>query len=109
MERLNGKVAVVTGGGSGIGRAIAERFAKERAHVVIAGRKEQPLQETAATDEKISYVVGDVTRTETIEKIITTVQEKCGRPEEVANVALFLVPDEAAVSAALSTASQAVD
>ena len=85
MERLNGKVAIVTGGGSGIGRAIAQRFAQEGAHVVIAGRKEQPLQETAAADGKISYVVGDVTRTETIEKIIDTVQEKYGRLDILVN------------------------
>ena len=85
MERLNGKVAVVTGGGSGIGRAIAERFAKEGAHVVIAGRKEQPLQETAAADGKISYVVGDITKTETIEEIVRTVQDKFGRLDILVN------------------------
>ena len=85
MERLNGKVAVVTGGGSGIGRAIAERFAKEGAHVVIAGRKEQHLQETAAADGKISYVVGDITKTETIEEIVRTVQDKFGRLDILVN------------------------
>ena len=85
MERLNGKVAVVTGGGSGIGRAVAERFAKEGAHVVIAGREEQPPQGTAAADGKISYVVGDITKTETIEEIVRTVQDKFGRLDILVN------------------------
>ncbi|MBS5724309.1 MAG: SDR family oxidoreductase [Clostridiales bacterium] len=76
MGKLEDKTAVVTGGGSGIGRAIAKRFAEEGAHVVIVGRKEGPLQETAAMDGKISYVVGDITKTETIENIIRTVAEK---------------------------------
>ena len=76
LEALSGKVAVVTGGGSGIGRAIAQRFAREGAHVIIVGRKEAPLQETAAADEKISYLSGDITRTETIERIIDAVNSR---------------------------------
>lgn len=76
MERLNNKVAIVTGGGSGIGRAIAEQFAKEGAYVLIVGRTETSLKETAETNERISYIVGDITRTETIELIIREINEK---------------------------------
>ena len=46
-KRLENKVAVVTGGGSGIGKGIAEKFAQEGAHVIIVGRKEETLKNTA--------------------------------------------------------------
>lgn len=52
MGRLENKTAVVTGGGSGIGRAIARRFAEEGARVIIVGRTEATLKETAAADGK---------------------------------------------------------
>lgn len=78
MAKLAQKTAVVTGGGSGIGRAIAERFAAEGARVIVVGRREAPLQETAASDEKISYVAGDITKTETIEAVIRAVEERFG-------------------------------
>lgn len=76
MAKLENKTSIVTGGSSGIGRAVAERFAKEGARVLIVGRKEDALQETAATSDKISYVVGDITKTETIERIMQAVEER---------------------------------
>ena len=75
-KRLENKVAVVTGGGSGIGKGIAEKFAQEGAHVIIVGRKEEALKNTAQSSELISYVVGDITNSEIVTKIIDTVQEK---------------------------------
>jgi NAD(P)-dependent dehydrogenase (short-subunit alcohol dehydrogenase family) len=45
--RLEGKIAVVTGGGTGIGAATARLFASEGAHVVVTGRRPQPLSEVA--------------------------------------------------------------
>lgn len=83
--KFENKVAIVTGGGSGIGRAIALKLAKEGANVVIVGRKEAPLQETAQADNKITYVAGDITKDETIEKIISTVQDKYGRLDILVN------------------------
>ena len=63
-KRLEGKVAFVTGGGSGIGAATAERFAQEGATVVICGRRKEPLEEVVAKIKaaggKAEAVVADV-------------------------------------------------
>ena len=65
MKLLEGKTALVTGGGSGIGRETARLFAEEGANVVITGRKEENLIEAAGTDNgAISYLVSDVSKEE---------------------------------------------
>lgn len=76
MYNLNGKTAIVTGGSSGIGRATAIRFAQEGARVLIVGRKEEQLKETAESNKNIAYITGDITKTETVEKIMDAVREK---------------------------------
>ena len=62
MRSLEGKIAIVTGAGSGIGRACAELFAQQGARLLLAGRREAPLQELAQAlgESTASYVRVDV-------------------------------------------------
>lgn len=80
---LEGKVAIVTGGSSGIGKAIAERFAKEGANVIITGRHEDTLKNVA--NDKISYVVGDMTDSKVVEETVSTAINKFGRIDILVN------------------------
>jgi NADP-dependent 3-hydroxy acid dehydrogenase YdfG len=62
MKNLEGKIAVVTGGSSGIGLATAKRFVDEGAHVVITGRREKELKEAATLIKKNVTTVSSRTR-----------------------------------------------
>jgi NAD(P)-dependent dehydrogenase (short-subunit alcohol dehydrogenase family) len=78
-QRLAGKIAVITGGNSGIGLATAKRFVQEGAHVVITGRREKDLKEAAALiGRNVTTVVGDVTRLEDLDRLYAVVKEKHG-------------------------------
>ena len=54
MDRLKGKVAIITGGNSGVGEATAKMFAKEGATVVITARREAALEKLRQQEEKFS-------------------------------------------------------
>src|ERR1700681_2628138 len=75
MGKLDGKVAVITGGSSGIGLATARRFVEEGAHVVITGRREKELKEAAAIIKRnLTTVVGDVSRLEDLDRLYAVVK-----------------------------------
>ena len=79
MGRLSGKVAVITGGNSGIGFASAKRFAEEGADVVITGRRKKELDEAAsAIGKNVLAVQGDVSRLTDLDRLYATVKETRG-------------------------------
>lgn len=80
MSQLFGKVAVVTGGNSGIGLAIAQRFVAEGAYVFITGRRQAELDKAVALiGENVEAVQGDVTSTEDLDRLFETVRARKGK------------------------------
>lgn len=88
--RLDGKIAIVTGGASGFGRGIAELFAEEGARVIVAD-----LNGAAATDVAQSLgrgamaVEADVTKSSDVQQLIATADEVCGGLDILVNNAGF--------------------
>ena len=79
MNRLDGKVAIITGGGTGIGRGVALRLSAEGCKVVLCGRRESRLDEAitavrAGGGEGL-YVEADVSEVEDVERLVKTTQE----------------------------------
>jgi NADP-dependent 3-hydroxy acid dehydrogenase YdfG len=89
MATLTGKVAWVTGAGSGIGQAAAVALAKEGATVVLTGRRQAPLQETAATIKKAGgkadVLAGDLMKAASVTKIAKAIEKKYGRCDILVN------------------------
>jgi|SRR5271169_283808 len=80
MKRLEGKVAVVTGGNSGIGLATAKRFLEEGAKVAISGRNQETLDEAVKSlGREILAVKADTAKQQDIEKLLSEVARKFGR------------------------------
>lgn len=78
--RLSGKIALITGGGTGIGLDIAKKYVEEGAYVYITGRRENKLQEAVSTIGKnIDYVVADVTKKEDMEKVAGKIKNEKGK------------------------------
>ncbi|TMB09907.1 MAG: glucose 1-dehydrogenase [Deltaproteobacteria bacterium] len=80
MAKLEGKVAVVTGGNSGIGLATAKRFVAEGAHVFITGRRQAELDAAVSQIGKnVSGVQGDVSNLADLDRLYATVKQQKGR------------------------------
>lgn len=79
MKRLEGKIAVVTGASSGIGRSIVERYVAEGATLVALGRNGSNLDALESTNPgKVMTVIGDVTRQEDLERLLKTTLDRFG-------------------------------
>lgn len=76
---LEGKVALITGGGSGIGFHIAQCMVNAGAKVVLTGRREPVLQEAVKNlGEKATYFVNDITQLDTIPSLVADIEKQCG-------------------------------
>jgi NAD(P)-dependent dehydrogenase (short-subunit alcohol dehydrogenase family) len=79
-KKLGGKVAVITGGNSGIGLATARRFVAEGAHVFITGRRQAQLDEAVRQiGGNVTGVRGDVSNLADLDQLFATVKQQQGR------------------------------
>ena len=98
-RRLEGKVAIVTGAGTGIGEAIAHKFAKEGAKVVVNGLPDDPIQDVVEAlkeygGEAITYA-GDISEESHAQACVQAAINQYGRLDVLVNNAgVFLVTAE---------------
>jgi meso-butanediol dehydrogenase/(S,S)-butanediol dehydrogenase/diacetyl reductase len=91
--KLQGKVALVTGGGTGIGTAIVERFIKEGAKVCITGRRKDVLDKVAKSlpKESITTCQGDVSKDEDVARMVETTVKFGGKFDVLVNNAAISI------------------
>ncbi len=100
MSRLQGKIAVITGGSSGIGFATAKSFVKEGAYVFITGRRQAELDKAAAEiGSNVTAVQGDVSNLDDLDRLFKEVATKKGKLDVLfANAGIAEPKPTAAVS-----------
>jgi NAD(P)-dependent dehydrogenase (short-subunit alcohol dehydrogenase family) len=80
QKRLDGKIAVITGGSSGIGLATAQRFVDEGAYVFLTGRRQNELNTTVnKIGKNVIGVQGDVSNLKDLDRLYDTVKQQKGR------------------------------
>jgi meso-butanediol dehydrogenase/(S,S)-butanediol dehydrogenase/diacetyl reductase len=91
---LKGKVALITGGGTGIGTAIAERFVADGAKVCITGRRKEMLEEVAKSLPSGTVVIcpGDVSKEEDVKRMVETTVKFGGKLNVLVNNAAINHP-----------------
>jgi NAD(P)-dependent dehydrogenase (short-subunit alcohol dehydrogenase family) len=94
--RLSGKAAIITGGGSGIGKAIAQAFVREGAKVVIAGRDGKKLERAVAEiGAECLAVSADVSKTNDVQKLVSSAIDRFRHINILVNNAAVLLPGTA--------------
>lgn len=95
MNRLDGKVALVTGGSSGIGFAIAQRFVEEGAYAFITGRRRPELDKAKEEiGENVTTVQGDVTVSADLDRLFQTIAKEKGKIDVVVANSGLVDPQE---------------
>ncbi len=83
MQDIKGRIAWVTGAGTGIGEAAAKALAAEGVIVILTGRRKEPLEKVAAIIKqaggKASVQAGDLTKSATVDKIVAAIKAEHGR------------------------------
>lgn len=89
MNRFDKKVIVITGGGSGIGEAVARRFLSEGASVVLSGRNAERLEAVADgfSSDRVMTEVADVSQREACDRLVDHTVERFGQLDAVINAA----------------------
>jgi NAD(P)-dependent dehydrogenase (short-subunit alcohol dehydrogenase family) len=111
--RLAGKRALVTGGGTGIGRATAELFAREGARVMVSGRRRAELEETVRLCEKAGgtagLVTGDVAKAEDAERMAKETARALGGIDVLVNNAGIIVRNATVTSVSIEDWRRVID
>ena len=82
---MKDRVVIITGGGTGIGRAAALLFAETGARVLVTGRRAGPLEDTAGVSDRIEPLTADVLDETDIERIVQTAIRRWGRIDVLVN------------------------
>jgi 3-oxoacyl-[acyl-carrier protein] reductase len=89
MEKLSDKVALITGGGTGIGQGVAMRLSTEGCRVVLCGRRRSPLDEVLeaihAQGGEVLVVEGDVSEVDDVERIVKSARDEFGQVDILIN------------------------
>ncbi len=93
---FSNKVVLITGGGSGIGKAAAKAFLAQSAKVILNGRRQDVLTKTASeidpSGERVTIVVGDISRVEIAKQLVQKAIERFGRVDILINNAGIFKP-----------------
>jgi NAD(P)-dependent dehydrogenase (short-subunit alcohol dehydrogenase family) len=113
LNNFEGKVAVITGGATGIGFSFAKRFGAAGAKVIIAGRRQQKLDESVAALKQLGYeaagFVCDVSDLTQVEALADFAEAKFGGADVIMNNAGILIPPSTVIDADPKLVRQLLD
>lgn len=92
MDKLESKIALISGGGTGIGRATAELFDSIDYKVYIFGRRESPLLEVSSNNKNIKYCIGDINQEKEVKEIVEDIISEENKIDILVNNAGLYIP-----------------